>query len=113
MKRSLSSFFPRTLRRVAFLTLLVACGSRTGLFVDETFGPNPTDGGLDGGRDARRDGEEDALPPIDARPPADVDRRDCVDAGQTFIYVITTQYELYSFNPPDAAFKLIGKIVCP
>ncbi len=113
MKRRFFSLLPRTVRRVAFLTLLVACGSRTGLFVDESFGPNPIDAGPDARRDGGTDAEVDALPPIDARPPADVDRRDCVDAGQTFIYVITTQYDLYSFNPPDAAFKLIGNIKCP
>ena len=110
--------------RFAFLALVaaaaIACGSRTGLFTDEeAFGPNPEEGG-DGGRDGgRRDGardgepEEDALPPIDARPPVDVVRNDCPDADATLIYVITTNYQLHSFNPPDGAFKFIGNIACP
>jgi hypothetical protein len=109
--------------RFAFFALVLgaaaACGSRTGLFTDEeAFGPNPIDGGdaRDGGRrDGARDGEpeEDALPPIDARPPVDVIRTDCPDADATLIYVITTSYELFSFNPPDGAFKFIGNIACP
>lgn len=98
-----------------------ACGSRTGLFTDrDEFGPNDiVDGGgldgtiRDGGRRDRQPPEEDALPPIDARPPVDVVRNDCPDAEATLIYVITTDYQLYSFYPPDGSFKLIGNIACP
>lgn len=119
---TLAPIMPRLPVRLAFFALLVAaCGSRTGLFLDEaTFGPNPIDGGdpRDGGRrDGARDGgveeEEDALPPIDARPPSDVVRTDCPDADATLIYVITTSYQLYSFYPTDGTFKLIGNIACP
>ncbi len=107
--------------RFSFLTLLAAaCGSRTGLFTDPNeFGPSSIDGGTtdgsirDGGRDRREPPEEDALPPIDARPPVDVVRNDCPDADATLIYVISVDYELYSFYPPDGTFKLIGNIACP
>jgi len=107
------------LRFAFFALVLAACGSRTGLFIDDTFGPNPSpDGGnpVDGGvRDGQRDGlpEEDALPPIDAKPPVDVNRNDCPDAAITFIYLISSSYQLYSFNPVDSSLKLIGNIVCP
>src|SRR5687768_6890711 len=78
--------------RFASMSLLVAaavaCGSRTGLFLDEeAFGPNPIDGGpplLDGGRrDAARDVVEieDAIPPLDVTPPQDVNNIDCAEAG--------------------------------
>jgi hypothetical protein len=102
------------LRRVALLALLAACGSRTGLFVDEESGFPLADGGPDGpvGGDGGRDGEQ-VPPPIDARPPRDVDRSDCEEAGVTYIYVITAEYELYSFYPPDATFRFIGRIACP
>lgn len=106
--------------RFAFLALFAAaCGSRTGLFVDEEdIATVPGDGGLrdgaiaDGGRD-RTGPEEDALPPIDARPPEDVDRTDCPDADATLVYVISSDYRLYSFYPPAGTFKLIGNIACP
>lgn len=113
MRRS----FP-AVRRVAFLLLLVACGSRTGLFVEgDEFDPLPgTDaGGPDARRDSGRDAGriEDALPPLDVRPPKDVDRTDCPDADSTLVYTITSTYELQSFNPDTGQFKLIGKIACP
>ena len=99
----------------------VACGSRTGLFLDEdAFGPNPIDGGdnpnIDGGRrDARNDRDEieDAPPPLDVTPPIDVNRIDCAEAGTTYIYVISNSYQLYSFDPATNATKFIGNIACP
>jgi hypothetical protein len=109
----------RVLRRVAFLSLLAACGSRTGLFVEDTPGPLPEDGG-GGGGGGQKDGStkdnvipEDAIPPIDVTPPPDVFKNDCPDADATLVYVITEQYELFSFFPPDASFKKIGNIACP
>ena len=111
MRRSLPA-----VRRVAFLLLLVACGSRTGLFVDDDgFAGFP---GQDAGPDARRDGGrdadiEDAPPPLDVRPPTDVDRTDCPDADATLVYTITSTYDLQSFNPDTGQFRLIGKINCP
>jgi hypothetical protein len=104
-------------RRVAFLLLLVACGSRTGLFVDDDGFTNVP--GQDAGPDAHRDGGrrdsavEDAPPPLDVRPPVDVDRRDCPDADATLVYTITSTYDLQSFNPDTGQFRLIGKIACP
>jgi hypothetical protein len=106
--------------RLAFLTLLAACGSRTGLFLDEEeFGPNPIDGGnppeVDGGRrDAARDAEvEDVLPPLDVTPPMDVSRIDCAEAGTTYVYLISDTYKLYSFDPATNDIKFIGNIACP
>lgn len=104
-------------RRVALCLLLVACGSRTGLFVGgDDASPEPV--GEAGGSDDRRDGHaeggvKDALPPLDVRPPQDVNRADCPDASATLIYTITSTYELQSFNPESGQFRLIGKIACP
>jgi hypothetical protein len=116
MRRILPAF-----RRVVFLTLLAACGSRTGLFVDDDGFTDVTI--QDAGRDARRtlpDGapiEEDAEPPppppLDARPVVDANRTDCADAGTLLIYTITDSYELQSFDPITGTFDLIGKIACP
>lgn len=111
MRRSL-----RAARRVAFLLLLVACGSRTGLFVDgEEFEPLPDRDGGPGPRDGGRDVSvtEDALPPIDVRPPQDVFRADCPDADATLVYTISSDNTLQSFNPETGQFRLIGRIACP
>ncbi|MBN9165118.1 MAG: hypothetical protein J0I07_29405, partial [Myxococcales bacterium] len=116
MRRS----FP-AVRRVAFLLLLVACGSRTRLFVDDDdFTDIPVqdagpDARRDGGRDASRDASdlEDAPPLLDVRPPIDVDQRDCPDAEAQLVYTITDSHELQSFNPDTGQFRRIGKIACP
>lgn len=105
-------------RRTAFLLLVVACGSRTGLFGDEDdlLPPPGTDGGpIDPRRDAATDSEieEDAPPPLDVRPPIDVDRRDCPDADAQLVYTITQSFELQSFNPASGQFRMIGRIACP
>ena len=68
---------------------------------------------FDAGRDARRDAPRDALPPIDVTPKKDVELKDCPDAAATLVYVITEQFELFSFYPPTAQFKQIGLIACP
>jgi hypothetical protein len=103
------------LRRVAFLSLLVACGSRTGLFVDDFPGPLPDDGGGSGSgtKDGGKDVSTSDVPLIDVTPPPDVFKNDCPDADATLVYVITEQYELFSFFPPDGSFKKIGNIACP
>ncbi|HVJ94931.1 MAG TPA: hypothetical protein VM580_34365 [Labilithrix sp.] len=102
------------------MLLLVACGSRTGLFADDddAFLNAPfDDAGLDARqRDAARNDaglESDALPPIDAKPPMDVDRTGCPDADTMLVYTITSTSELQSFDPVSGKFHLIGKIACP
>lgn len=104
------------IRRIAFLLLLFACGSRTGLFVEDTPDPLPFDAGRDdSGRDASddRDDIEDAPPPLDVRPPQDVDRTGCPDADALLVYTITSTYDLQSFDPATGQFSLIGRISCP
>lgn len=115
--RSLGKLRLVALAAVSFasLSLAVACGSRTGLFSDEFSegGTNPN--GFDATADAPTDRSvPDATPPpIDARVIPDVVRNDCPDAAATLVYVITTDNELFSFYPPDASFRLIGRIACP
>ncbi len=86
-----------------------ACGSKTGLVLDDGLegdGSDETFTRHDTGRDA-------PLPPIDVAPKPDVNRNDCPDAAATLIYVITKEYDLFSFNPPTGAFGRIGAIRCP
>ena len=109
-----SRWKPRRAGVFVLLVLLVACGSRTGLFGPEGSTGVPIDGGRDaGGLDASiRDAGEDALPPIDANM-RDADRTDCPDAEATLVYLISNSYELYSFDPATGGTKQIGKIACP
>jgi hypothetical protein len=109
--------------RAAFLLLLVACGSRTGLFgtdLDDTdttddAGVRTTDASarFDTGIPGFDSGDFDALPPIDATPPRDANRTDCPDADATLIYIVTDSNELYSFFPPDQSFVFISNLACP
>ena len=108
--------------RTAFLLLLAACGSRTGLFGTEndTIGVLPDGGPLvDGGR---REGgpffdgpvpTDGPLPMIDAQPRPDANRNDCPDAEASLVYVVTDNNELYSFFPTDGTFKFISNLTCP
>jgi len=129
------------LRRVAVFSgtagcvasLLLACGSRTGLFGDEELiGVTvPTDASRDGadgqsdarsdardggsdGRDAVSDADADALPVIDAQLPEDATvSAFCADAETTLIYLVSAQNELLSFYPPDQSFRSVGPLNCP
>jgi hypothetical protein len=98
----------------------LACGSRTGLLggsVDVPGSPDalPLEGStlIDGS--IRPDSTAfDALPGIDVqrdapRPPP----VGCVDAGDTQIYLITSENGLLSFYPPTGVFTTIGNIACP
>jgi len=95
---------------------VVSCGSRTGLFSDDLVAT--TTNGPHTFNEAGRDGEPDAtlldaLPPVDVQPKPDVDRTDCPDADATYVYVVTSQNELFSFYPPTLTFRFIGNLVCP
>jgi hypothetical protein len=114
MERRRAARSGRIARCAAFFLSLAACGSRTGLFTEGAPGPNPTDGGteagrLDGGRDA---GQEEAPPPIDASF-RDADRTGCPDAATTYVYLISDDYRLYSFDPDTNDVSQIGSITCP
>jgi hypothetical protein len=79
----------------------VACGARSGLDVPR---PPEHDAGVDAGPDV-----------VDAPPDAPPDvvlLDDCVDAGTTYIYLMTEENELYSFYPLDGTFTDIGEIDC-
>jgi hypothetical protein len=108
----LGGVFAVSLFSVSIAVGLVACGDRTGLLVDDV-----QETAIDAGRDSRFDAPfdvaHDVLPPLDVAHRPDVDRNDCPDADATLVYVITEQYVLYSFNPPTAEFRQIGRISCP
>jgi hypothetical protein len=117
-----------------------ACGARTGLDVPTTHrgtssstggdggsgghigsgGTSPSsssnggssEGGAGGFPDAGpKDATPDVLPPNDAQPDV-VQIDDCVEAGITYIYVITSENTLLHYTPPNT-FVTIGPIDCP
>lgn len=93
----------------------IACGARTGLPFDEALTKDDS-----GNPDVRKpmdaadeDVIEEPLPELDAAR-HDANRMDCLDAGDTQIYVITQDTnELLAFYPPQGTFKRIGVIACP
>jgi len=121
----------------AFLVCTAAssCGSRTGLPLPIDEAPASTNGdgpgaptepggptGADGGLvstpppDLTHDAGPtlDALPPIDvAVPPSAPVPSGCADAGATYIYVVSEQSDLFSFDPPSLALTEIAHINCP
>lgn len=98
--------------------LALACGGRTGLSSPVTADAAPPhDAGsdavvVDSGVDAIEEDVAD-VQPLDIVIPDGPVPFDCVDAGITYIYVITEQNELFSFYPPTLAFTKIGNIACP
>jgi hypothetical protein len=102
---------------LAALMTTAACGDRTGLLVPivvenenpESGTTNP--GGDDSGPTTDAGPITDALPPIDVSVPPPFN--DCPDAGSTFIYVVGSGSDLYSFYPPMVAFTRIGTLHCP
>lgn len=94
---------------------LLACGARTGLFAPELDGElDDATAGRDGAgaTDAASDGDG-ALPPLDARAPRDADLTGCADAASTVVYLVTTDNELFAFDPPQLAFRDVGRLACP
>ncbi|EYF04090.1 hypothetical protein [Chondromyces apiculatus] len=101
---------PRPLRwslAATLVALAAACGARSSLFIDERAAGGGGGAPLeDAGADVR-----DAGDASDAEP--DVYVADCVEAGVTYIYLVSQEYNLYSFNPGDGSLVLRGSLDCP
>ncbi|HSO00633.1 MAG TPA: hypothetical protein VLS89_20215 [Candidatus Nanopelagicales bacterium] len=92
-----------------FSAIAAACGARSALLVDErALGEGGSGGGPaeDAGLDAA-----DAADAQDAEP--DVVIVDCQEAGIPYVYLVTSENNLYSFNPGDGSLILRGAISCP
>ena len=113
---------PRSLWRlaiaVAFATgatgataIPLACGARSDLgSLDRGFGEDAGGDAPDAKRDSPADAPTDA--PRDAEP--DVFVRDCdPEAGVTYVYLVTEQNEIFSFDPADNVLELHGTLDCP
>ena len=90
--------------------VVAACGARTGLLA-----PEPSDAAADAKHEhdaTAEDVVEDAAEEDVVFPDVPI-ISDCPDAGETLVYVLGAQNELYSFFPPTSTFKSIGTIACP
>ncbi|HVY47567.1 MAG TPA: hypothetical protein VHB21_16875 [Minicystis sp.] len=77
---------------------VVSCGARS-----ELEAPGAEGGGGSGGHRAHHhDGGPDAPPP-----------EDCVEAGVTYVYLVTETNSLLAFYPPSLSVSKIGAIDCP
>lgn len=85
----------------ATLAIVTDCGGRTGL----------PDGEGHAEIDAGQPDVEGVTPPEDAEP--NVPTADCDDAGTTSIYLMTSERELFTFDPLEKKFTSIGTIDCP
>jgi hypothetical protein len=94
--------------------LVAACGARTGLLAPEEIDASPPDAKPDVHHDASIDVAPDVVEeeiPDVIFPDVPI-ISDCPDAGSTFVYVLGSKNELYSFYPPTLEFKLIGVVKC-
>jgi len=93
--------------------LLVACGSRSGLFGsrvegDSDAGDTIADAGVDVPVDAEPDVVDD-VPTEDVK----VDGLAPCDPQDLFVYLVTEQEDLYRYDPGSGALTLVGKLACP
>ena len=95
------------MRRVGFIfvgCIVAACGARTGLLAPEIGDAAPDV--------VEEDAAEEDAPEEDVVFPDVPIVSNCPDAGATYVYVLGSQRELYSFYPPTLAFSAIGVVDC-
>ena len=104
----------RRLVALAWIALAAACGARTGLLAPEIDDASQPDVKHDVHDAVAEDViiEEDATEEDVVFPDVPI-ITDCPDAGDTLVYVLGSQRELYSFYPPTLTFTSIGTINCP
>ncbi len=96
----------------AIVSLAAGCGARTELLAPPLGDAAQEDHTVDHHDAAEEDAlEEDVIPHIDQFVDAPIPT-DCPDAGDTLVYVITSENDLYSFYPPTHVFTPIGTIKC-
>jgi hypothetical protein len=108
-----------------FGALLASSGcGRTGLLLPDPAGASTPSGEDTSDRPLTRDptgrDREPNEPGVAGRPglldmpdrPVPVQRDDCTDASSLYIYVVTSDRDVYRFDPEGAAFRLIGNVGC-
>jgi len=98
---------------LVWIALAAACGARTGLLAPESEDASQPDVKHDVHDAIAEDVHEEDAQEEDVVFPDVPIISDCPDAGDTLVYVLGSQRELYSFHPPTLTFKSIGTIGCP
>lgn len=94
---------------LAVATAVGACGARTPLGGESAQAPS--DGGAPDVR-VRQDSGSDALPPIVA-PPRDAARpSECEQLDVPLVYLLSSEAELFRFDPPARTFTKVANISC-
>jgi hypothetical protein len=88
--------------------LAAACGARSALRVDEV-----AEGEGGGGGAPIEDAGLDITDAKDVEENPDVFVADCLEAGVPYIYLVSAENQLYSFNPGDGSIVLRGVLDCP
>jgi hypothetical protein len=86
---------------LAAAALASSCGARSELIVD-TRAPPDEDAGVDARPDAPADAPPDA--PEDGLPPCDTEL--------LYIYLVTSETDLYRYRPDTGDFSLVGNLSC-
>lgn len=97
--------FLALLAPAAAAALLSSCGARSDLYVGAVERPDE-DAGVDGAPDAPLDAPPDVPPdvPVDGLPPCDLDL--------LYIYLVTSETDLYRYRPDTGEFSLVGNLAC-
>lgn len=94
--------------------LAASCGARTGLWVETFESPEPEE---DAGPDVI-DAPPDAPPDVVDAPPdvpedAPEDALPICDPEVLYVYLVTSETDLYRYRPDTGVFSLVGNLACP
>jgi hypothetical protein len=91
---------------VLLAALSSSCGARSTLYDGVYQSSSPHDASGD-------DAGFDELPPVQTTPLPDVVVSNCTDPGVLYIYLVTLQNELWTFDPKTGALVTVGTLDCP
>jgi predicted small lipoprotein YifL len=97
---------------IAIVVTVAACGARTGLPIPKVHADADIETETDAGPDVEDAFDAPEEPDVED-PFPDVVVTDCLDAGITYIYLISEQNALLRFYPPDLSVTTIGTLNCP
>jgi hypothetical protein len=93
--------------------LASSCGARSELYVDEPE-PSEEDAGVDARPDVTPDVAPDVPPDLPPDVPVDVpeDGLPACDPDVLYIYLVTSETDLYRYRPDTGVFSLVGNLDC-
>ena len=116
MRRSRLAFAVLALFSPVFaVSVAASCGARSELY-DETFEPEEEDAGDDAPPDVMDAPPDvpDAPPDVmDAPPDVPEDALPPCEPDLLYIYLVTSETDLYRYRPDTGVFNLVGNLSCP